>query len=357
MRPGGRAGDLSVDVVISNHNYGAFVGEAVESAQRQSHPRVKVVVVDDGSTDDSRERLRQYDGAADVILKENGGQASALNAGLARCNGDIVMFLDADDALHPDAATRAAAAFGTDPGAARVQFRMDVIDAEGRPTGVTKPEPHIPMPNGELGAAELAFPFDLAWLPMSGNAFRASALKRILPIPERVYPRCGADWYLVHLTTLLGRVISLGEIGASYRVHGGNSYELQEARLDLDHVRETIGYAAVTARALRDLADELGRPAPQPMLSVSDIGNRLISRRLDPDGHPIRTDSPPRLVLNGARAARRRFDVSWPMKTIFVAWFAATAVSPRPLARRLAELFMFPERRAAFNRLLGVLHR
>jgi hypothetical protein len=349
--------DVEVDIVITNRNYGEFLVDAIESACRQDHSNVSVVVVDDGSTDDSRERLRTYDGTVEVVLKENGGQASAINAGVARCRGEVVMLLDADDMLKPQAADRAAAVFGADPAVARVQFRMEVIDAEGRATGATKPQPHIPMPRGDLRAAELAFPFDLSWAPTSGHAFRAEALRRILPIPEHDYPRCGADWYLVHLTTLLGSVVSLDEIGASYRVHGGNSYEPQAPRLELNHVRETIGYSRTTACALARLADELALERPDRILSMSDVGNRLISHKLDPDLHPIPADSTAGLAIDAIRAAHRRFDISRPMKLMFVAWFMTTAVAPRRVARVLAELFLFPERRSSLNGLLSRLHR
>lgn len=357
MTRGQRADDLAVDIVISNHNYGAFVAYAIDSARGQAYRNVHVVVVDDGSTDDSREQLTAYTEPVDVVLQGNGGQASALNTGLARCEGDIVIFLDADDLLTTDAAARAAAAFAADPDISKVQFRMEVIDARGRPTGVNKPPPHLPMPSGDLRRAELCFPFDLAWLPTSGNAFRSDALRRILPIPEREYPHCGADWYLIHLMTLLGTVVSLEEVGAYYRVHGANNYEPQEERLDLDHIRETISYAGTTARALEHLADELGQARPDRLLSVSDLGNRLLSLKLEPSLHPVATDSIWMLVSDGVRAASRRFDVSWAMKLTFVAWSAVTAVAPRPLARRLGELFMFPQRRAGLNRLLARLHR
>jgi glycosyltransferase involved in cell wall biosynthesis len=347
---------LEVQIVISNHNYAEFLGEAIDSACNQDHPNVTVVVVDDGSTDDSRQRLRKYEGVVDVVLQENGGQASAINAGLARCRADIVMLLDADDVLKPYAATRVAAAFASDPGIAKVQFRMDVIDAQGKATGITKPQPHIPMPQGDLRSAELAFPFDLSWSGGGGNAFRANALARILPIPEHDYPRRGADWYLVHLTTLLGSVVSLPDVCASYRVHSRNGYELETPQLDLEHVRETIGYARVTSEALTRLADELGLEHPRPILSLSELSNRLVSLKLDPELHPVQSDRTWGLVANAVRAAHRRFDIAWPMKVMFVAWFAAAAAAPPPIARRLADVFMFPENRTAFNTMLNRLH-
>ena len=356
MTRGASSRDLVVDIVINNHDYGAYVCDAVESARNQTHPHVNVIVVDDGSTDHSRRRLAAYEGAIELVLKGNGGQASALNAGLELCRGNIVIFLDADDTLKPDAATRVAAAFAAEEELVKVQFQMDVIDADGKPTGERKPASHLPMPNGDLRRAELSFPFDIAWLPTSGNAFRTTALRRIFPIPERDYPFCGADWYLVHLTPLLGRVASLEEVCASYRVHGENSYEPQAPRLDLSRIRSTITYAGATTPALARLADELGEERPERILSVSDLANRLVSRKLEPARHPIGGDSSPRLLAYGLRAAHRRFDVSWPMRLLFAAWFLAAAISPRPLTRRLGELFLFPERRASINRILARLH-
>lgn len=357
MTPAERADALAVDIVISNHNYGAFVGAAVESALRQQHPRVRVVVVDDGSTDDSRERLSPYADSVDLVLQRNRGQAAALNAGLAGCRGDIVLFLDADDVLRPDIATRVATAFAADPGAVKAQFRMEVIDAAGQPTGATKPPLHLPLPSGDLRRAEVCFPFDIPWLPTSGNAFRAAALRRILPIPEHEGRPCGADWHLIHLATLLGPVVSLEQVGASYRVHGANRYEPQEARLDLDHIHDTIGFAGTTVPALERLADELGIRRPARILSVSDLGHRLLSIRLDRGGHPRPDDTVRGLLADGVRASRRRFDVSGAMRLAYVAWLAAVAVAPRPLARRLGELFLFPQRRTTLNRLLARLQR
>jgi glycosyltransferase involved in cell wall biosynthesis len=356
MNGGRSTAGLAVDVVVNNHDYGAFVVQAVDSARRQRHPNVNVIVVDDGSSDDSLQRLAAFGDSIDLVAKENGGQASALNAGLERCRGEAVIFLDADDVLKPHAAERVAGAFAVQPELAKVQFRMDVIDAEGLPTGETKPASHLPLPSGDLRRAELAFPFDIAWLPTSGNAFRTEALRRIFPIPEDDYPICGADWYLVHLTALLGPVASLEDICASYRVHGGNSYQPAEPRLDLDHVRETIVYAGATAPALARLADELNQERPERILSVSDLANRLLSRRLEPARHPIQGDSRLRLLADGLRAAARRFDVSWALRALFAAWFLVAAVSPPPLARRLGEVFLFPERRSSLNSVLARLH-
>jgi glycosyltransferase involved in cell wall biosynthesis len=353
----GRGAGPAVDIVINNYNYARFLSEAIESACAQTHERVRTIVVDDGSTDESRQLLRAYEDCVTVILKENGGQASALNAGVERSEGDVVLFLDADDTLHPQAAARVAAAFAADESLAKVQFRMATIDAEGKPTGELKPPVHLPMPDGDQRRAELAFPFDLAWLPTSANAFRIELLRRILPIPERAYPVCGADWYLIHLMTLLGTVASLEEVSGYYRVHGANSYEPATASLDLAHIRETIGYARSTAEELLRLAGELGLSHPDRILSLADLGNRIVSLRLEPRSHPIASDRVAGLLLDSVRAARRRSNVSAAMKLSFVAWFAAVAVAPKALVRRLALLFFFPQSRSSLNDLLGRLQR
>lgn len=352
-----RASDLVVDIMINNHNYGAFLEEAIESACGQTHERVNVLAVDDGSSDDSREVLARYGDRIGLILQEQGGQASALNAGMARCEGDVVIFLDADDVLRPEAAARVAAAFAADEGLSKAQFRMETIDAEGRPTGEIKPAAHLPLPNGDVRAAELASPYDLVWMATSGNAFRASAVRRILPIPEHEYPRTGADWYLVHLTALLGRVASLDFVGAGYRVHGANSYEAAAGELDLEQLRQAIGFAAATSRELLRLAGELGLERPERILSVADLAHRMISLKLEPSRHPLAGDRPAGLLADAVRAVRRRHGASATMRAGFIAWFAAMAVAPRRLARRLGELFMIPARRRSLNGLLGRLQR
>jgi glycosyltransferase involved in cell wall biosynthesis len=348
---------IAVDIVVDNYNYGRYIAEALASARAQTHPNVRLIVVDDGSTDDSRAVIEAHAGQIDeIVLKENGGQASAINAGLARCRGEVVIFLDADDVLEPHAVATLVEPFAADPALTKAQARMEVIDAEGRRTGVLKPDRHLPLPNGDLRAAELAYPFDLTWMAMSGNAFRVEALRGLGPIPEVEF-RVSADWYMVHLTALIGPVASLERVCSLYRIHGANNYELESAEIDVPHLRATIGYSRATARELLRIADERGFPHPKEILSIADLSNRMISLRLEPDLHPVATDTRFGLVGDAMRALRRRRGVSGAMKAMFAGWFAAMAVAPRRLAEPLASGFLFPQRRAGLNKLLARLHR
>jgi hypothetical protein len=349
---------MRIDIVIDNHNYAGFLPAAIDSALAQTYEHVRVIVVDDGSTDESRQVIASYGERIAAVLKQNGGQASAFNAGFAAGDSDVVMFLDADDTLEPQAAERVVAAFAANPDAAKVQWRLELALADGTRTGIVRPAPHVPLPQGDMRRAELAFPFDIAWMATSGNAFPRAVLGQIMPMPEADY-RINADFYLQHLSALLGPVVSLETVGGLRRMHGTNAYEREGAdALDLAQVRETIRAAAVTREQIEQLATrlELDRPYGQ-LLSVSDLGNRLISLRLEPTAHPLTQDRRGRLVLSGIRAARHRFDVRPPLRVAFCAWFLLAAVMPRATARRLGQVLLMPERRGRVNRLLRPLHR
>ena len=84
-------------ILINNYNYAPFLREAIESALSQTYHPIEIIVVDDGSTDNSRAIISSYGTKLTAIFKENGGQASAFNAGVAAGNGDLYFFLDSDD--------------------------------------------------------------------------------------------------------------------------------------------------------------------------------------------------------------------------------------------------------------------
>lgn len=348
-----------VSIVINNFNYARFLPEAIESALGQDYPRCEVIVVDDGSQDGSVEVIAAYGDHIQPLRKSNGGQSSALNAGFAASQGDMVIFLDSDDRLEPQAACRVAEVFIRQPEMARVQFRMAVIDAAGERTGAIKPAGHVPAPSGDIRRQVLHFPFDLAWLPTSGNAFSARVLRQVMPIPGE-YGRIYADYYLVHTTPLFGPVAFLDQVLACYRVHGGNNFERTGASLDLDRLRSTIHYDELTYQWIRRRAREAGLAQrfeiPAQNGSVSSAASRLASLKLEPEAHPLPGDRIGPLVALGMRSALGRFDTSPAARRVFWAWFICTGLAPRSLARWLADLFFFPERRQAFTRLLGRLH-
>ena len=187
--------------------------------------------------------------------------------------------------------------------------------------------------------AELTFPFDLVWLPTC-QRLPVGGSAPILPMPEEDYPVC-ADWHLVHLSPLVGTVATLEEVGAYYRVHGANNYEPGSAVLDLDHVRAKVEFARQTSADLLALAAELGIPHPSRILSVADLGPRLISLRLDPAHHPIATDTRRGLLRDTLGAVKRRDNASAALKLAFLGLVrddGGCAPPPRRAARGLVLL-------------------
>src|SRR5256885_15520885 len=100
---------VRASIVIDNFNYARFLPAAIDSALAQTLPDTEVVVVDDGSTDDSLDVIACYADRVRPVLKDNGGQTSAFNAGLLAAHGSVVCFLDADDLLEPRAMEAAVA--------------------------------------------------------------------------------------------------------------------------------------------------------------------------------------------------------------------------------------------------------
>lgn len=91
-----------VSVVIPSFNYGHLVGEAVDSVLAQTYPNVEIIVVDDGSTDDTRERLAKYGDRIRYHYQPNAGLSAARNTGIGLAKGQFIALLDSDDAFHPD---------------------------------------------------------------------------------------------------------------------------------------------------------------------------------------------------------------------------------------------------------------
>ncbi len=347
-----------VSIVVVNHNYGRFLAEAIESALAQTHDRVEVIVVDDGSTDDSRAVIERYRDQVIAVLKDNGGQASGFNAGFRRASGRAVIFLDADDILDRETAARAAAAFASRPELVKVHYRLELMDGNGRPTGALVPPAGLPLPAGDLRERVRLHPDDVPYPPASGNAFASWALRRVLPMPEEDY-RLLADVYLLNLVPLLGPVGVLDGAGGRYRVHQANSHYASTLRLD--RVRATVRTTHATHAHMKRLAEALGLGGfPEPERddrSLVFLSQRLISHKLEPGLHPFPGDSLPRLAARGAASAVRRAGLPWGIKLLYAAWFLAVPAVPRRPAAWLAEQMLYPERRGVLSSLVERLRR
>ncbi len=109
--------DALISVIIPTHNYGRYISEAIESVFFQSHPNVEVIVVDDGSTDDTASIVQKYP-RVKYLYQEHKGQptpARAKNNGIRLSEGKYIVCLDADDKLLPNYLKECVAVAKTDP--------------------------------------------------------------------------------------------------------------------------------------------------------------------------------------------------------------------------------------------------
>src|SRR5262245_37117446 len=122
-------------IVIPAYNQAAYLAEALESALAQTHPDLEVIVVDDGSTDETADVCLRFGGAARVrvVRTENRGVAEARNRGIAEATGDYLCFLDADDRYHRGKIARQAAQLDRDPHLGFVYCDIREIDQHGAP--------------------------------------------------------------------------------------------------------------------------------------------------------------------------------------------------------------------------------
>jgi len=231
----------TLSVIITSHDYERYLGDAITSALSRQDGRTEVIVVDDGSTDGSREVISSFGSRVEAIFQANAGQAAAQNAGLRRSSGEAVMFLDADDLLLPGAATNVLAAL-SEPAVAKVHWSMPIVDASGTRTGEIQ-DPVLAegdlrrcfFEDGPLSDGTMPSP------PASGNAYPRWFLDEVAPIPQDVYFRA-PDEYLFGLAPAFGPIVRI-EPQSLYRVHGQNASLLRpfEKRLSFQRAHwETL---------------------------------------------------------------------------------------------------------------------
>lgn len=331
----------SVSIIINNYNYGRFLKNAIESVLNQTYKPIDLIVVDDGSTDNSHEIIAKYDNEITAILKENGGQGSAYNAGFFVARGEIIIFLDSDDMLLENTVQRVVEAFQSDPKVVKVQYRLQVIKENGELLDRTYPRVHQKMPTGDLRPGIFEFP-NYLWPPASGNAFSVKALHSILPMPESAY-RLGADIYVNYFMPFLGSITSLDEPGALYRRHSKNATALpKEKSIDVSAFRKSV----VRINSLHSKCVEIigDKGAGFKKRDSKYLIARMVSIKLEPDKHPFE-DSVITICINGIITALSEPQTKNHQKIFLAFWFVAMACSPNSFASSLTTALIHPHNR------------
>jgi GT2 family glycosyltransferase len=203
----------TVSVIIPTYNYGRFLREAIDSALAQTHRPIEVIVVDDGSTDDTPQVLAAYGDRIRVIRQNNLGVGAARNTGIATARGEYLAFLDSDDIWKPQAIEHQIARFIDDPDLGLVHCGAEAFDREGKTLSVS------------LNGLEGWVASDLLRLDQEVVAAPGSGIM----VPKRVAEEIGGydaslqpseDWDFCYRIAVRYRVGCVREVLVRYRLHG-----------------------------------------------------------------------------------------------------------------------------------------
>lgn len=238
-----------VSVIIGNYNYGRFIAEAINSVLAQTYKNFELIVVDDGSTDNSREVISSYGDRLTAIFQENGGQGAAFNSGIAHSKGEIICFLDSDDYYREDKVEKVVAAFAAHPKWVQISHGRVSVEADGTIIGN---DPTF-FSHGDVTPLLLKWG-RYAWAVTSALSYRRSVLEKVVPIPK--HPK-GADTFLTATVPFYGQVGFIQEPLMFYRKHGSN---MQARAVNIPYfiqIREDTQVCINTAASKTGKADQL----------------------------------------------------------------------------------------------------
>lgn len=321
--------ELTLSVVIPNYNYAKYVGTAIKSALDVRWWRVEVIVVDDGSTDNSVEVIEAFGDKIIAIRQANVGQMQSCVNGFRRSTGDIVIFLDSDDALHPDVMTEIAAVWRKE--VSKFQFQMRAIDANGNPTGSIQPQFFVtPTPQQVRQWVTTAGVYPTP--PGSGNAYPRWVVERVFDFKTDFVDRA-PDSYLVTAAPAYGDVMTIPKPLVDYRVHGEN----HGAFLQLDDTR-FAREVDVTRRRFKffmEIAASVGLCVASDALNrnMLYLCLRAASFALRPDCHPIANDRAGSVVADMFKALAYPQGFSYAQRASLFCWTLTVLLAPNWLAR------------------------
>lgn len=347
--------DAKVSIVISNYNYEDYVTATIKSALALDWPNKEVIVVDNGSTDQSRKSIEAFGDRIIAIFKQHNEQYTGCNAGFERATGDVVILLDSDDTLEPNILREVAKQWT--PSTTKAQVLMQTIDGEGKPLGSIFPQIRVAPTPEQIAKWQRKTGF-YPTPPASGNIYTRKMLEQIFPLSDQGTPF--SDAYCIAAAPLFGDVVTITQPLCNYRVHGRNDgamtgLNVERIRRDLERGIATFAFAKRTA-AGRGI--EMSPAAPWNSLWL--LPYRVASWKLDPKAHPVAGENMFRLIGDAVRACLTSQGHGRTSLALLV-WLTASAVLPRSLSRHVLLWRFAPQSRPRFLQdimaRLGVLRR
>lgn len=209
----------SISVVISSYNYAHFLGETIQSVLGQTYPAREVIVVDDGSSDDSVGVARSFGERVRVVEQENGGVCVARNHGARLATGDVLAFLDSDDIWLPRKLERQAEAFGSDPEVGLVSCGIRFFNPRG--------ETIVEYNEGKSGWCAkdiLLYKEPVLNTTASAVAVRRDVFEAAGGFDQRRELFAAEDREFAYRAARLAKLVFIPEILVDYRIHGANGH-------------------------------------------------------------------------------------------------------------------------------------
>lgn len=266
-----------VSVLINTYNYGRFIEECIERVLLQEFPQnaVEIIVVDDGSTDDTNKRIQKYLPRIRYIYSENQGQASAYNIGAQQSQGKVICFLDSDDYWHPHKLRSVVDTFDSDEHIDVVYHRLTVVDESRQELGRTPPD-NVSTACRLLSGEQILRSLGSSSPPSSAICVRSACLKQILPVPRQL--RIMADSYLHFFLPLHCHTVAmLSESLGIYRIHENNRFGVNPllggpSRIrKIKEMRQALRSVAATHPSMNEHLHRLQLEAIESELSRIDI--------------------------------------------------------------------------------------
>jgi glycosyltransferase involved in cell wall biosynthesis len=218
-----------VSIIVTNYNYSDYICDCLHSVSIQSYPEIECIVVDDHSTDDSAEKIKNFIASDTSHVKftlvthaSTRGQYAAFRTGVEHADGAFVSFLDADDLLLPDFVSEHVRVHLTLPPVAFTSSNQYQIDAKGQVIGGVHPDLHTHRTYRVAATIALHRPFWI-WATTSSMMFRRTVLGYVLSDADEAFKKC-ADNYVAHFCHLLGGSILIPGLFGCYRRHQRNTF-------------------------------------------------------------------------------------------------------------------------------------
>jgi glycosyltransferase involved in cell wall biosynthesis len=199
-----------VSIVVPSYNHDRYLKEAIDSILAQDYPRVELIVIDDGSTDDSPQILLSHPGQFQREVQTNQGQVATLNRGWQMSKGDIIGYLSADDVLLPQAISAAVQCLQDHPDAVLSYSDFNLID----PDSAVVRRVYTPECSYHDMVVKMLCP------PGPGAFFRRTAFEKA-GLWHTGYKQLLDFEYWLRLG-LHGRFVRVPRVLAGYRVHPGS---------------------------------------------------------------------------------------------------------------------------------------